>query len=136
MNSFSLAVGYAASGPPSGGNVGTNGNVTLNGGKTVIYSTAALDSTTTGACNNDSFNGLTTSGGAQVTGGLVQLNGPIAYPAPPAPNPVPPTTTQNIAGSCPSGMSGCTNAGAKTVSLTPGTYVSVRRFPLDGWDHP
>jgi hypothetical protein len=33
VNSFNSALGYAASESQSGGNVGTNGNVALNGGK-------------------------------------------------------------------------------------------------------
>jgi hypothetical protein len=125
VDSFNSSQGYSGSHQPSGGNVGTNGNVTLNGSNSAIYGTAAVDSMTTGNCSKSSVTGLTTSGKAQVTGGLVALNGPITYPAPPASNPAPPTTTQNISGSCPPGMTGCTNTGSKTVSLAPGQYGNV-----------
>jgi len=132
VDSFNSSMGpYSPSnGQLSGGNVGTNGNVTLNGSKTTIYGSAAVDSLTTGNCSKTSDPGLTTSGGAQVTGppagGLVALNGPITYPAPPAPNAAPPTTNQNISGSCPSGMTGCKNTGNKTVTLPPGSYGNVQ----------
>jgi hypothetical protein len=118
--------GYSPSHMLSGGNVGTNGNVTLSGNST-IYGTAAVDSLTTGKCSKTSDPGLTTSGNAQVKGGMVALNGPITYPPPPVPNPAPPTTSQNISGSCPSGMFSCTNdAGSKTITLAPGQYGNVQ----------
>jgi hypothetical protein len=123
VNSFNSSLGYSSSQQNSGGNIGTNGNVTLNG--SVIYGSAAVDALTTGSCSKSAVTGLTSSGGAQVTGGLILLNGPVTYPAPPAPNPVPPTTTQNIAGACPAGMTGCNNTGSKAVSLLPGQYGNV-----------
>jgi hypothetical protein len=124
VNSFNSAQGYASSKQNTGGNVGSNGNMTVSGGSTV-YGTAAADSTTTGNCSNSSITGLTINSGARLTGGLVALNGPIAYPVPPAPNPVPPTTNQSISGACPTGMIGCTNSGSRTVSLAPGQYGNV-----------
>jgi hypothetical protein len=124
VDSFNSTQGYSSSHALSGGNVGTNGNVNLSGGS-VIYGSAAVDSLTTGNCSKTALTGLTTSGGAQVTGGLVALNGPITYPAPPAPNPAPPTTNQNISGSCGS-ISGCTNqSGNRTVTLAPGQYGNL-----------
>lgn len=124
VNSFNSSLGYASSQQNSGGNVGTNGNVTLGSGGT-IYGTAATDVLTTGQCSATSVTGLTTSSGGNVTGGLVALNGPVNYPAPPAPNPAPPTTNQTISGSCPGGMSGCSNTGSKAVTLAPGRYGNV-----------
>jgi hypothetical protein len=104
--------------------VGTNGNITLNGSKTEIYGTAAVDSQTNGNCSKTSVTGLTGTS-AQVASGMIPLNGPINYPAPPAPNSAPPLTSQNISGACPSGMIGCTNTASKSVSLAPGTYGNV-----------
>ncbi|HEV2279211.1 MAG TPA: choice-of-anchor D domain-containing protein [Acidobacteriaceae bacterium] len=124
VNSFNSALGYSSSAQNSGGNVGTNGNVTVGGGST-IYGSAATDILTTGTCSARSVTGLATSGGGSVTGGLVALNGPVNYPAPSAPNPAPPTTSQTISGSCPSGMSGCSNTGSKAVTLAPGRYGNV-----------
>jgi hypothetical protein len=126
VDSFSSALGgYSASHVLTGGNVATDGNVTLNGSKTTIDGTAAVPSTTTGNCSKSSVTGLTSNGGAQVTGGLVSLNGSVNYPAPPAPNPAPPTTNQNISGSCPSGMNGCANNGTKNVVLAAGQYGNL-----------
>ena len=124
VDSFNSTLGYAASHQNAGGNVGTNGNVTLNGNKSAIYGAAAVQSTTTGNCSKTSVTGVTSNGGAQVTGGTVALNGPITYPTPPAPNPAPPTTTQNISGSCGT-IAGCTNTGSKAVTLIPGQYGNL-----------
>ena len=124
VDSFSSKLGYGASHQASNGNVGTNGNVTLNGSKSTINGSAAVNSTTTGNCSKTSVPGVTINGGAQVTSGLVPLNGQGNYPTPPAPNPVPPTSTQNVSGSCGS-VTGCTNAGTKTVSLAPGQYGNL-----------
>jgi hypothetical protein len=124
VDSFNSTQGYSSSHALKGGNVGTNGNVNLSGGS-IIYGSAAVDSLTTGNCSKTALTGLTTSGGAQVTGGLVALNGPITYPPPPAPNPAPPTTNQNISGSCGS-IPGCTNqSGNRTVTLAPGQYGNL-----------
>jgi len=126
VDSFSSAQGYGQSHQNTGGNVATNGNVTLNGSKTVVYGTDYTPSTVKGNCSSSSMTGLTLSGASQPTGGLAQLpNAPVTYPAPPAPSPAPPTTSQNISGSCPSGMSGCTNNGSKSVALAPGSYGNV-----------
>jgi hypothetical protein len=125
VDSFNSSLGYASSQQNSGGNIGSNGNVTLNGSKSVIYGAAALNSTTTGACSKSAVSGLTTNDGAQVTGGLVPLNGPIAYPAPPAPNPAPPTTIQSISGTCQPGVAGCTSLGSKSIALAPGQYGNL-----------
>jgi len=125
VDSFNSTQGFGSSHLLSGGNVGTNGNVTLNGSKSAIYGSAAVPMMTTGNCNKTSLTGVTTSGGAQVTGGLVPLNASLNYPVPPAPTPAPPPTiTQNISGSCGS-ISGCTNTGTKTVSLAPGQYGNL-----------
>ena len=106
------------------GNVGTNGNATLSGNPVVngaIYSPVAG----TGNCSGKALTGLSTSGKAQATGGLQTLSGPVNYPLPPAPSPAPPTTTQNISGSCGT-VSGCTGAGgSKSVHLAPGAYGNL-----------
>jgi hypothetical protein len=124
VDSFDSTQGGYASSHAQGGNVGTNGNVTLNGSKSIIYGSAAAASGSTGSCSKTSVTGLTASGGAQVTGGVTPLTGSISYPNPPAPNPTTPTTTQNIAGSCGT-VSGCTSTGSKVVSLIPGPYGNL-----------
>jgi hypothetical protein len=106
------------------GNVGTNGNATLSGNPVVngaIYSPV----TGSGNCSSKTMTGLSTSGKALATGGLKALPGPVNYPLPPAPSPAPPTTTQNISGSCGT-VSGCSSAGgSKSVNLAPGGYGNL-----------
>jgi hypothetical protein len=111
-------------GAVNNGNAGTNGNATLSGNPVVNGAVYSPDGGT-GSCSSKTVTGLTTNGKAQATGGLKALAGTMNYPLPPLPSPVPPTTNQNIAGSCPSGMTGCTNNGSKNVSLAPGTYGNV-----------
>jgi hypothetical protein len=125
VDSFNSSLGYGASRQLSGGNVGTNGNVTLNGSKSAIYGSASVPSLSMGSCSKTGVTGITSNGGAQVTGGPVQLNGLVTYPTPPAPSPVPPTPTQNISGACPAGLAGCSNTGSKTVNLAPGQYGNL-----------
>jgi hypothetical protein len=116
VDSFSAGAGN------NHGNVGTNGNATLSG-NTVINGAVYSPNGGTGNCSSKSLTGLSTSGKAQ-TGGLQTLSGSVAYPAPSAPNPAPPTTTQNIAGSCGT-ISGCTNSGTKNAILAPGQYGNL-----------
>jgi len=61
-----------------------------------------------------------------VTGGLNQLGGAVSYPAPPVPNPAPPTTSVNVSHSCPTGMTGCTNTGSNTVTLAAASYGNIQ----------
>ena len=110
-------------GSTNAGNVGTNGNVTLSGNPVIngaVYSPVVG----TGNCSSKTMTGLSLSGKAQMTGGLKTLSAPVSYPLPPAPNPAPPTTNQNISGSCGS-ISGCTPGGSKSVSLAPGQYGNL-----------
>jgi Bacterial Ig-like domain (group 3)/MBG domain (YGX type) len=111
VDSFDSSLGFNASHELSGGNVGTNGNVTLRGNNTVIYGTAA-----TGSC------GSTWSGEGQVSGGLLGLGGPMIYPAIPPPGAF--TVNQSVAGSCGS-LSGCTSLGTNAVNLAPGQYGNL-----------
>ena len=104
------------------GNVGTNGNVSMNGNP-VINGSVYSPFGTTGSCGK-SMTGLSTSGKAQATGGLHTLAGPVTYPLPQSPSPVPPTSNWNIT-SCPSGLTGCTNNGSKSVTLAPGQYGNL-----------
>jgi len=113
VDSFDSSLGFNASHELSGGNVGTNGGVTLNGRNTQIYGTA-----TVGGCGNG------WSGEGQVWGGLQGLNGSITYPTDLPPYTAPPTSGQNISGSC-GAISGCTNNGNKSVALAPGQYGNL-----------
>jgi Tfp pilus assembly protein PilX len=79
----------------SGGDVGTNGNVTDSGGSTIngaLYSPR----TGVGSCKNGAVDALTENGGSTVTGGIIELPQAVAYPPPALPSPLPPTTSFNI----------------------------------------
>ncbi len=124
VDSFNSSFGsYGSSHQNSGGNVGTDGNVTLSGNP-VVYGTAASPFGGSGNCSTKSMTGYSTSGKAQATGGQVVLPQALTYPAPSAPNPTPPTTTQNISGSCGS-IAGCVSNGSKNVILAPGVYGNL-----------
>jgi Tfp pilus assembly protein PilX len=94
----------------SGGNVGTNGNLTESGGAT-INGTLSTPRSGVGACSAGNITALTQSGGAAVTGGIVNLPQEVLYPTPDLPNPLPPTTAYN------------THA---NITLTPGDYGNIR----------
>jgi hypothetical protein len=123
VDSFDSSQGYAASHQNAGAVVGTNGNLTMSG-KTIIYGTASSPLTGSGACKSGIVTAYNTSGQGQVTGGFLQLAGPVTYAAPAAPNPAPPTSGQSISGSCGT-VSGCTAAGSKAVNLAPGAYGNL-----------
>jgi hypothetical protein len=119
----------------SGGNIATNGNVLLGSGAN-IEGTISVLNTTVGACPD----GITSSGSY---GGISKLSAPLSFPLPwgctttPCyPNPLPPTTAQDVSTSC-SGISGCTKNGSVTLldnnssktatvyTLTPGNYGNL-----------
>jgi hypothetical protein len=107
----------------SGGNVGTNGNLTLSGTATIdgkLYTPR----TGVGSCAVGAVDALTLKGGATVTEGLVQLPAPQMLALPATPSPMPPTTGTSFTktsgcGAAPS----CTSAGAD-VTLTGGTSAA------------
>jgi Tfp pilus assembly protein PilX len=106
---------YSGSGTPtialSNGNVGTNGNLSTSGSTTTINGNLSTPRTGTGSCSSSNVTAWTDSSG-HVTGSIIELPQPVVYPTPPAPNPVPPTssanaiTLNNHAGDC-GGISGC-----------------------------
>jgi Bacterial Ig-like domain (group 3)/Kelch motif/Galactose oxidase, central domain len=108
-------------GATNSGNVAINGNASLNGGP-VINGTLYSLFGTTGSCSSKSMTGATITGKAQITGGEKLLSGALNFALPPTFSGV--TTSWNIT-SCPSGLTGCSNTGTKTVSLTPGQYGNL-----------
>jgi sugar lactone lactonase YvrE/uncharacterized protein (DUF2345 family) len=119
VDSFDSSLGFSSSHTLSGGNVGSNGTVVLNGQNTAIYGAVSVWNQN---CSQ-APSGFVSTGGGQASGGVTALNGPGNYPAPPMPN-TPPVSTQNISGSCGS-IPGCTNTGTKTVTLAPGSYGNL-----------
>ncbi len=106
----------------SGGNVGTNGNL-AEMGNAVVNGTLSTPRSGVGNCTANNVTALTTTGGATVTGGLVQLPQAIQMPNPAPINPLPPTTAMNL-NSCPGGVLYCTAAGSNT-TITPPSASSV-----------
>jgi hypothetical protein len=88
----------------SGGNVGTNGNLTEAGGAT-INGTLSTPRVGVGSCSSGNVDALSSSGGASITGpvgcsgnlncAVIQLPQAVNMPTPAAPNPMPPTTSYN-----------------------------------------
>jgi Tfp pilus assembly protein PilX len=124
----------------SGGNVGTNGNLNISGSSPspVVNGTLSTPRVGVGSCSAGNVTASSASGGATVTGGLVQLPQAVIYPTPAAPTPLPPTTPNDltaITATCASaGLPSCTGpAGNLTInpalSATPGT-VSLGNVSL------
>ena len=94
----------------SGGNVGTNGNLTEAGGAT-INGTLSTPRVGVGNCSDGNVDALSSSGGATVAGGIQQLPQAVTLPTPPAPSPMPPTGNVTI------------NA---NTTYAPGSYADIR----------
>jgi hypothetical protein len=112
--SFNSATENPPANPPnnintSGGNVGTNGNMGLNGSNTAVHGTSASAIAGVGNCNQG--NGITVSGGANL--GTPAVVPPVSPTVPPLPNPLPPTK------GCPTY---CYNSNQ---TLPPGAYGNV-----------
>jgi len=111
-----------------GGNVGANGNLNEGGSGTVIYGSMSTPMTGVGNCSNGGVNAWTINGGAQVTGGLINLSQTMTFPPPSPPSPMPPTTTLGINKNttcAQTGVAGCTPGNPTGLVLPPGTYPNV-----------
>lgn len=128
----------------TGGNVGTNGNLTI-GGSTNIYGNLYTPRTGVGACTAGSVTALSETGNAAVGGSTIPLPGNITYPTPQLPSPLPGTSTisitqSNVALGCTllGFVTGCTvtssgNGGSQmsTISITGGgTPISLPNISL------
>jgi Tfp pilus assembly protein PilX len=85
----------------SGGNVGTNGNLTQ-AGQSTIHGKLSSPRVGVGNCSSGNVDALSSSGGATVNGhspplpgDLIQLPQAVTLAPPAAPNPLPPTTAFN-----------------------------------------
>jgi Tfp pilus assembly protein PilX len=96
IDSYDSTTMNAASGSPSlsnsGGNVGTNGNLTI-GGHVNVRGNLYTPRTGVGACNDNAVDALSETGSADVAGSIVQLPTNVAYYTPPSPSPMPPTNS-------------------------------------------
>jgi hypothetical protein len=133
--SFNSATENPPTNPPSnittsGGNVGSNGNVTLAGGGTTVNGTTSSAVAGVGNCNQG--NGITANGGAAY--GTPALIPTQSLPVPPLPNPLPPTRAQNVNNSqvLPPGAYGNLNIqGGAVVTLQGGTTASPAVYTVN-----
>jgi Tfp pilus assembly protein PilX len=99
IDSYDSSTMTSASGPPSletkGGNVGTNGNLTISGHVSVMGN-LYTPRTGVGQCNDNAVAALTETGSADVDGSVVQLPGNVSYRTPPEPSPSPLDSPGNI----------------------------------------
>jgi hypothetical protein len=104
------------------GNVGSNGNTAVSGSSTNINGSIGSTSGTQGTCSSGSVTGTTVSGGANLNPGTGQQPVTVianqTFPIPPAPNPMPPTT------SFPSKTQTFATCGSNTC-MTAGSYGNV-----------
>ncbi len=132
-NSYTTANGgtYTTTVTNTGGDVGANGNVTATG-NSQIGGSVGVPQATQGACPG---NGFTVSGGAGMVNNpqnqLTQIT-PYTFPAPPMPNPLPPTTTYTAGSSMLPGTYGNVVVSSGTnLTLTTGTY-NLNSLTLQG----
>jgi hypothetical protein len=127
-----------ASGNPapslSGGHVGTNGNLELQGSNTQIYGSLSTPRTGVGGCTAGNVTGATVQGnGATVHEGLIELPQVVEYPPPPIPTGVPTTdVTMDNSFNC-SGYSSCTKSGSTiAINATPNVPYVMGNITVSG----
>ena len=137
-DSYTSAAGsnYASSHSSTGGDVGSNGNVLMNGNSTQIGGSVGVPTATTGACPA----GLTTLGGAgflpPALVNKVEAAGPFNFPTPPSPVPPPPTTNEPKIGKSganllPGTYGNISVTAGGTITIAPGTY-NINSISLAG----
>ena len=132
-DSTTLAAGTTPVPDPWGGNVGTNGNLYVGGGTTVVNGTLSTPRSGVGACSSGSVTAYSGSSAA-IQGDPIQLPQRIDYPPPSPPNPLPPVGNMTIHSptTLPPGDYGdiTVNAG-EVLTLQPGTY-NINSIKLNG----
>jgi hypothetical protein len=83
---------------PSGGHVGTNGNLMV-GGATVVNGSLSTPRTGVGNCASGAVTAYDYQGNAQITGGIIKLPQTVIFPTPDTLSPPPPTTQITLSGS-------------------------------------
>ena len=129
----SSIAGSAAAPDLSGGNVGTNGNMTISG-NVGVHGSLSSPRSGVGACVNGSgVTALTTSGAATVdNNNVIQLPQPLNFETPALPSPMPPTTTMStgaqicagvVASIATAPLATCTATSPVTIDPMGGTVV-------------
>ena len=137
-DSYTSAAGsnYASSHTNTGGDVGSNGNVFMNGSSTQIGGAMGTPTGTLGACPA----GLTIAGGAGFLPPLAQNKliaaGPYTFPTPPPPVPAPPNTNEPKIGKTganllPGTYGNISVTAGGTITVAPGTY-NINSISLAG----
>jgi Tfp pilus assembly protein PilX len=117
---------YAATMQATGGNIGTNGSLTMSGSSTIKGNAYLVSVVTTGSCptktfTNSSSNGVTGNGGSPTATGS-----PKSFSNPVYTNPSPALTTStnysNNVSLSPGNYNNVSVSGGKTLTLSPGTY--------------
>lgn len=83
---------------PSGGHVGTNGNLTV-GGATTVRGSLSTPRTGVGDCTAGAVTAYDYQGNATITGGIIKLPQEVVFSDPDLLSPAPPTTEVNLNGS-------------------------------------
>jgi hypothetical protein len=131
----------------SGGNVGTNGNLTQ-AGQSTIHGKLSSPRVGVGNCSSGNVDALSSSGGATVNGhnpplpgDLIQLPQAVTLTPPAAPNPLPPTTAfdgdnltlPSVANPGPFGDVTVNNNKTLTLgALGMTTYITMNTFTMSG----
>jgi hypothetical protein len=79
-----------------GGDVGTNGNLTIGGSGSIVRGSVFTPRTGVGNCKAGAVDALSINGGATVTNGYTTLPQAVQFTTPALPSPAPPTTAFSI----------------------------------------
>lgn len=121
----SSVAGSAASPDSSGGNVGTNGNMTISGSVGVHGSLSSPRSGVGTCVNGSGVTALTTSGQAAVdNNNVIQLPQPLNFETPALPSPMPPTTTMSTGAEICAGVT-ASIATAPLATCSPTSPVTI-----------
>jgi hypothetical protein len=118
---------------PSGGDVGTNGNLSDNGN---AYIDGTLYTPRSGVGNCSGGNITAATAGATISGGVTQLSQPVTFPTPPPPDPLPPTSNDMFSKTSGCGSAAfCTNNAGVGVTIHPtdaSTVVTLGNVSVTG----
>jgi Tfp pilus assembly protein PilX len=113
---------YAATVQASGGNVGTNGSLTLSGSANIKGNAYLVNVVTTGSCPTRTY----TDGSSGGVASLIGMGTPQTFATPVYTNPSPAITTSTNYGNnvtlAPGNYGNVSVSGGKTLTVSPGTY--------------
>jgi hypothetical protein len=117
---------YAATVQTTGGDVGTNGNLTMSGSATINGNAYLVNVVTSGSCPTKTFSNSSSVGVTGNGGSPTAMGAPRTFSDPVYTNPSPALTTNTGYSSntplSPGNYDNVTVSGGKTLTLSPGTY--------------